>query len=70
MVGINMVGVNLPGHFMIRPADVPECEILVDCFHDGDVLFVEDAEKCSPNCIDYGKANESPSIDLFWKITT
>ena len=45
MVGINMVGVNLPGHFMIRPADVPECEILVDCFHDGDVLFVEDAEE-------------------------
>ena len=45
MVGINMVGVNLPGHFMIRPADVPECEILVDCFHDGDVLFVEDAQE-------------------------
>jgi regulator of sirC expression with transglutaminase-like and TPR domain len=45
MIGINMVGVNLPGHFMIRPSDVPECEILIDCFHDGDVLFVEDAEE-------------------------
>ena len=45
MVGIDMIGVNLPGHFMIRPCDVPDCEILIDCFHDGDVLFVEDAEE-------------------------
>ena len=45
MVGIDMIGVNLPGHFMIRPRDVPDCEILIDCFHDGDVLFVEDAEE-------------------------
>ena len=45
MVGIDMIGVNLPGHFMIRPCNVPDCEILIDCFHDGDVLFVEDAEE-------------------------
>ena len=43
-VGINMVGVNLPGHFMIRPL-LDECEIMVDCFNKGQILFVEDAEE-------------------------
>ena len=29
---------------MIRPCNVPDCEILIDCFHN-DVLLVEDAEE-------------------------
>lgn len=34
-----MVGVNLPGHFFIAPAD-PELEFLVDAFNGGCVGWV------------------------------
>lgn len=40
-VGVEMVGVNLPGRFMVRPV-VHEMEVLVDCFNGGEILFVED----------------------------
>mmetsp|Transcript_14545 Transcript_14545/g.23952 ORF Transcript_14545/g.23952 Transcript_14545/m.23952 type:complete len:437 (+) Transcript_14545:265-1575(+) len=43
-VGMPMVGVNLPAHFMIRPV-VDEMEVLVDCFRGGEILFVEDVEE-------------------------
>lgn len=33
-VGLDLVGVNLPGHFFIAPAD-PELEFLVDAFNGG-----------------------------------
>ena len=39
-----MVGVGMPGHFIIRPR-VAEMEIYVDPFHQGEVLFQEDCEK-------------------------
>ena len=42
-VGVPMVGVNLPAHFMIRPV-VEDMEVLVDCFNDGERQFVEDVE--------------------------
>ena len=43
-VGLPMVGVNLPAHFMIRPV-VEEMEVLVDCFKEGEIVFVEDVEE-------------------------
>lgn len=43
-VGLPMVGVNLPGRFMIRPA-IEDMEVLVDCFNAGEVLFVQDVEE-------------------------
>lgn len=36
-----MVGVGMPGHFLIRP-EVEAAEIFVDAFHGGEVLFPED----------------------------
>jgi len=42
-VGVPMVGVNLPAHFMIRPV-VEDMEVLVDCFKGGELVFVEDVE--------------------------
>lgn len=38
-----MVGVGMPGHFLIRP-DVPEMELFVDAFHCGEVMFPEDCQ--------------------------
>jgi regulator of sirC expression with transglutaminase-like and TPR domain len=38
-----MLGVNLPMHFMIRPA-VEDVEVLVDPFNAGEIICVEDAE--------------------------
>lgn len=38
-----MVGVNMPGHFLIRPT-VAEMEIFVDPFHQGEILFAEDCQ--------------------------
>jgi regulator of sirC expression with transglutaminase-like and TPR domain len=42
-IGFPMVGVNMPGHFLIRPV-VAEMEIFVDPFHNGEVLFIEDCQ--------------------------
>jgi regulator of sirC expression with transglutaminase-like and TPR domain len=39
-----MVGVGLPGHFLIRP-DVEEMEIFVDPFHQGEILFAQDCQE-------------------------
>jgi hypothetical protein len=43
-VGLPMAGVNLPSHFMLRPA-VEGVELLVDAYHDGEVLCLEEAEQ-------------------------
>ncbi len=40
-VDFPMVGIGLPGHFLIRPA-VEEMEIFVDPFHQGEILFLAD----------------------------
>ncbi len=38
-----MVGIGMPGHFLIRP-DFEQSGIYVDVFHQGEVLFPEDCE--------------------------
>lgn len=43
-IGFPMVGVGMPGHFLIRP-DVPEMEIFVDAFNRGEVLFPQDCQE-------------------------
>jgi regulator of sirC expression with transglutaminase-like and TPR domain len=42
-IGFPMVGVGMPGHFLIRP-DVAEMEIFVDAFHGGEILFPQDCK--------------------------
>lgn len=39
-----MVGVGMPGHFLIRP-DFEEMEIFVDTFNRGEVIFLQDCEE-------------------------
>lgn len=40
--GLPMVGINLPGHFMLAPAG-EDLEVLVDAFNGGEVCFLEEA---------------------------
>jgi regulator of sirC expression with transglutaminase-like and TPR domain len=40
-IGFPMMGVNMPGHFLIRPT-VDEMEVFVDPFHQGEILFPQD----------------------------
>ncbi|MEX0267618.1 SirB1 family protein [Leptolyngbyaceae cyanobacterium UHCC 1019] len=42
-INFPMVGINLPGHFIIRPI-AEDMEIFVDPFHGGDILFLQDCE--------------------------
>lgn len=42
-LGFPMVGVNTPGHFLIRPT-VDEMEVFVDPFNRGEILFIQDCE--------------------------
>lgn len=42
-LGFPMSGINMPGHFLIRPA-VDEMEVFVDPFHRGEILFRQDCE--------------------------
>ncbi|PSB10415.1 hypothetical protein C7B76_24215 [filamentous cyanobacterium CCP2] len=39
-----MVGVGMPGHFLIRPT-VGDMQIFVDAFHQGEVMFTEDCQE-------------------------
>ncbi|WP_208341915.1 SirB1 family protein, partial [Aetokthonos hydrillicola] len=39
-----MVGVGMPGHFLIRP-DLPEMELFVDPFNSGEVMFAQDCQE-------------------------
>ncbi|MEB3229614.1 MAG: transglutaminase-like domain-containing protein, partial [Leptolyngbyaceae bacterium] len=43
-LGFPMVGINMPGHFLIRP-DVNDMELFVDPFHKGEVLFQQDCQE-------------------------
>jgi regulator of sirC expression with transglutaminase-like and TPR domain len=36
-----MVGIGMPGHFLIRPT-VDEMDVFIDAFHEGEVLFAQD----------------------------
>ncbi|WP_071190327.1 SirB1 family protein [Trichormus sp. NMC-1] len=39
-----MVGVGMPGHFLIRP-DIPDIEIFVDAFNQGEIMFAQDCQE-------------------------
>ncbi|RCJ24466.1 hypothetical protein A6S26_17975 [Nostoc sp. ATCC 43529] len=39
-----MVGVGMPGHFLIRP-DVADMEIFVDAFNGGEIIFAQDCQE-------------------------
>ena len=39
-----MIGIGMPGHFIIRP-DIPEIEIFVDAFNNGEIMFTEDCQE-------------------------
>ncbi|MBW4454028.1 MAG: SirB1 family protein [Nostoc indistinguendum CM1-VF10] len=39
-----MVGVGMPGHFLIRP-DIEDIEIFVDAFNGGEIIFAQDCEE-------------------------
>ncbi|MBH8553134.1 SirB1 family protein [Nostocaceae cyanobacterium CENA357] len=39
-----MVGIGMPGHFLIRP-DIPDVEIFVDAFNQGEVMFAQDCQE-------------------------
>ncbi|ARV57641.1 hypothetical protein BZZ01_02435 [Nostocales cyanobacterium HT-58-2] len=39
-----MVGVGMPGHFLIRP-DIPETEIFIDAFNRGEIMFPQDCQE-------------------------
>lgn len=39
-----MVGIGMPGHFIIRP-DFEDVEIFVDPFHGGEILFAQDCQE-------------------------
>ncbi|KAF8070979.1 hddc2 [Scenedesmus sp. PABB004] len=43
-LGVTMEGVNLPAHFMLRVADPPGVEMLVDPFNRGELTALQDAE--------------------------
>lgn len=42
-VDFPMLGVGMPGHFLIRP-NIPDLEIFVDAFNQGEVLFIQDCQ--------------------------
>lgn len=43
-VNFPMVGVGMPGHFLVRPV-VEDMEVFVDPFHDGEVMFEADCQE-------------------------
>ncbi|HZG38339.1 MAG TPA: tetratricopeptide repeat protein [Nodosilinea sp.] len=43
-VGFPMVGISMPGHFLIRPT-VAEMDIFVDPFHRGEIMFEQDCQE-------------------------
>ncbi|MFQ3627784.1 MAG: transglutaminase-like domain-containing protein, partial [Cyanobacteriota bacterium] len=43
-IGLPMVGVGMPGHFLIRPT-VADMDLYIDPFHQGTVMFAEDCQE-------------------------
>ncbi|MDF5716519.1 MAG: SirB1 family protein [Rhizonema sp. NSF051] len=43
-INFPMVGVGMPGHFLIRP-DIEEMDIFVDAFNGGEILFAQDCQE-------------------------
>lgn len=44
-INFPMVGIGMPGHFLIRPAVNEDMDIFVDAFHDGEILFPQDCQE-------------------------
>ncbi len=44
-INFPMVGIGMPGHFLIRPAVNEEMDIFVDAYHDGEILFPQDCQE-------------------------
>lgn len=57
-INFPMVGVGMPGHFLIRPA-VAEMQVFVDPFNQGEVLFEQDCQERLSQI--YGKPMELQS---------
>jgi regulator of sirC expression with transglutaminase-like and TPR domain len=43
-IGFPMVGIGMPGHFLIRP-DFEDAEIFIDAFNQGEILFKQDCQE-------------------------
>ncbi len=43
-IGLPMVGVGMPGHFLLRP-DLPDMDVYVDPFYRGEILFAQDCQE-------------------------
>ncbi|NET00400.1 MAG: tetratricopeptide repeat protein [Sphaerospermopsis sp. SIO1G2] len=43
-INFPMVGIGMPGHFLIRP-DIADIEIFVDAFNGGEVMFTQDCQE-------------------------
>ncbi|NET47835.1 MAG: tetratricopeptide repeat protein [Merismopedia sp. SIO2A8] len=54
-----MVGINMPGHFLIRP-DIDDMEVCVDPFNKGDILFPED---CRERLVNLYRQRQAPFTD-------
>ncbi len=44
-VGFPLVGVGMPGHFLLKHYDVEGCEILIDPFNRGSILTAKDCQR-------------------------
>jgi regulator of sirC expression with transglutaminase-like and TPR domain len=51
--GFELHGVNLPGHFVLTPAD-PELEFFIDAYNSGQISFLDDAAETLENI--YGRS--------------
>lgn len=54
-INFPMIGVNMPGHFLIRPR-FDEMEVFVDAFNQGEILFLQDCQQRLSQL--YGRAIE------------
>ncbi len=60
-VDLPMVGIGMPGHFIIRP-DFEDSEIFIDAFNQGEILFTEDCRQKLVQIYQQEIPNLSPSI--------
>jgi len=44
-INLPLVGVGMPGHFLLKHYDIDGCETLIDCFNGGDILNPQDCQR-------------------------
>jgi regulator of sirC expression with transglutaminase-like and TPR domain len=59
--GFELLGVNVPGHFFLTPADL-ELEFFIDCYNGGQVTFLADAEETLEKIIGGRKVKLDPGF--------